>query len=344
MKSVSTQLANEIWSKIRHQLEMSDSHITKQTGIYHDELLVEKGRIDKQRYGKLLSLTESCGFQLGSEEEKPLATMFKNYPDMVSALLNAPTLYDSLCCLKRYRGLIGETDTMEFKFDNDYLLIEYKSDFNELLGAKAAAYNFWFIDELVSQYDKGKLAHREVMLNDRLTINEVDEVKNLYSGRFNVGENNIFKIDLEALYRPNIEHNSILQPHVITRLESSLCDLQSRNNYTNEIIKLIQEYLLINFESPHGADKLSHWICERLYITRWTLNRRLQQEGSCLTSLYTLVRCNEARRLLQDNHHSLIEISQQLGFANQSGFNRFFREQVQCTPMQYRKRLTGYNG
>ncbi|MBR9873487.1 MAG: AraC family transcriptional regulator [Vibrionaceae bacterium] len=322
---------------------MSDNHITKQTGIYHGELLAEKGRIDKQRYGKLLSLTESCGFQLADEEEKPLVTMFKNYPGMVSALLNAPTLYDSLCCFKRYRGLIGETDKMEFRFDNGYLLIEYKSDFNDLLGAKAAAYNFWFIDELVSQYDRGNRALREVKLNDVLTINQIDEVKKLYSASFEVGENNIYKIDLEALYRPNIEHNSILQPHVITRLESSLYDLQSRNNYTDEIIKLIQEYLWVNSESSHGADKLSHWICERLYITRWTLNRRLQQEGSCLTSLYTLVRCNEARRLLRDNQNSLITISQQLGFANQSGFNRFFREHVQCTPLQYRKRITSYN-
>lgn len=341
MKSVSTQLVNEVWGKIRHQLEVSDDYITKQTDIYHDELLSAKGRIDKKRYGKLLSFTESCGFKLSDEEDKILDIMFKNYPDMVSVLLNAPTLYDSLCCLKRYRSLIGETDTMEFSFDNNHLLIEYKSDFNELLGAKAAAYNFWFIDELVSQYDREKRAQREVRLNDILAINQVDEAKALYSSSFDVGANNIFKIDLEALYRPNIEHNSILQPHLITRLESSLCDLQPRNNYTDEIIKLIQEYLWLNSESSHGAGKLSQWLCERLYITRWTLNRRLQQEGSCLTSLYTFVRCNEARRLLRDNRNSLVEISQQLGFANQSGFNRFFRDQVQCTPLQYRKRLTG---
>ena len=338
MKSVSTQLASQIWSHIKDQLYISDEYITNMTGIYWNELLLEKGRIDQQRYGKLLTLAESCEFPLGDNKDKPIMSLFKHYPDMVSALLNAPTLYESLCCLQRYRGLIGETDDIAFSFDKDYLFIEYRSDFNELQGVRAAAYNFGLIDDLISQYDNEKKALREVSLKEVLSVKEMESVKKSYTSSLNPGESNLFKIDRESLYQPYKEHNSILHSLIITRLESSLSSIRPRNNYKDEIIKLIREYLWLNSESPHGADKLSQWICERLYITRWTLNRRLQQEGSSLTQLYTLVRCDEALRLLQDNRYSLLAISQQLGFSNQSGFNRFFREQMQCTPLQYRKR------
>ncbi len=71
-------------------------------------------------------------------------------------------------------------------------------------------------------------------------------------------------------------------------------------------------------------------------VSRWTLNRKLQGEGSSFSILLRKARVSEACRLLEEGEHPLQNISDRVGFSSQSAFNRFFKANTRMTPLAYR--------
>ncbi len=74
-----------------------------------------------------------------------------------------------------------------------------------------------------------------------------------------------------------------------------------------------------------------------LAVSPRTLNRRLAGENSTYQELIHQVRIRAAVSYLDGSHRSLSEISNILGFAEQSGFSRWFRRTFGVTPSQHRR-------
>lgn len=53
------------------------------------------------------------------------------------------------------------------------------------------------------------------------------------------------------------------------------------------------------------------------------------------------LKLQEAKRLLLDTEEQVIDIGAAVGFGSPATFNRFFKEQVGCSPGQYRKNYRG---
>ena len=77
-------------------------------------------------------------------------------------------------------------------------------------------------------------------------------------------------------------------------------------------------------------------VCAAMNVSRWTLNRKLQGEGSSFSTLLREARVNEACRLLGEGDQPLQNISDRVGFSSQSAFNRFFKANTRMTPLAYR--------
>jgi AraC-like DNA-binding protein len=79
-----------------------------------------------------------------------------------------------------------------------------------------------------------------------------------------------------------------------------------------------------------------HKAARRLGLSPRTLQRRLRASGTSFSDLVEQVRERHARQLLKQSERSLTDISDELGFSEQSAFNRAFKRWTGTTPSQFR--------
>ena len=84
-----------------------------------------------------------------------------------------------------------------------------------------------------------------------------------------------------------------------------------------------------------SAPKLSQ-IAAILGLNERSLQRRLKAEGYSFQQLLAQVRQQQACDYLQYSNLNVLNISQLLGFKEQSSFNHFFIQQLGITPLQYK--------
>ena len=88
-------------------------------------------------------------------------------------------------------------------------------------------------------------------------------------------------------------------------------------------------------ELSGGTAKVDH-IAHRLGMSRRTLCRKLEEEGTSFKRLLNDVRCARAVRHLILDASSIHQISEQLGYSEPAAFHRAFRAWFGTTPAEYR--------
>jgi len=78
-------------------------------------------------------------------------------------------------------------------------------------------------------------------------------------------------------------------------------------------------------------------VARQYHMTQRTLQRRLKKEGTSFQLLLNTVRAGLAEDYLKYSTMSAFEISQMLGFKEQSSFNHFFAETFGLSPNHYRQ-------
>ena len=84
-------------------------------------------------------------------------------------------------------------------------------------------------------------------------------------------------------------------------------------------------------ELPHGPTTLAQ-AAQALHLSTRSLQRRLEEEGTCFADLLDAVRHELALRYLADERLALGEIAYLLGFAEPSPFHRAFKRWTGSTP------------
>lgn len=79
-------------------------------------------------------------------------------------------------------------------------------------------------------------------------------------------------------------------------------------------------------------------VARQMGLSRRSLDRRLQKEGTQFQALLDAVRLDLAQRQLAGTQRAIGEISDMLGFGNASAFTRWFRGQARSTPQAWRMR------
>jgi AraC-like DNA-binding protein len=78
-------------------------------------------------------------------------------------------------------------------------------------------------------------------------------------------------------------------------------------------------------------------VAARLGMSRRSLSRKLEEQGTSFRRLLCDVRCACAVRLLLLESYSVNEISERLGYSEPAAFHRAFRSWFGATPMAYRQ-------
>jgi len=98
-------------------------------------------------------------------------------------------------------------------------------------------------------------------------------------------------------------------------------------------IRLVQDYLRTNFRQPLTLDQVAWYI----RVSREHLTRIFKQhEGITVFDALREIRIREAKILLRETEENLEVISERSGFTSSSLFCRTFKENVRCTPSEFR--------
>ncbi|HTO51930.1 MAG TPA: AraC family transcriptional regulator ligand-binding domain-containing protein [Myxococcota bacterium] len=86
-----------------------------------------------------------------------------------------------------------------------------------------------------------------------------------------------------------------------------------------------------------GGDPSAEHVARELHMSRRTLVRRLEQEGTCFKAILDDLRSVLARRYLAQESAAIGQVAELLGFSDPAAFTRAFRRWCQQSPSAYRR-------
>ncbi|MCH8543017.1 MAG: AraC family transcriptional regulator [Alcanivorax sp.] len=118
------------------------------------------------------------------------------------------------------------------------------------------------------------------------------------------------------------------------RVHQAMTQFLARDNLLDQVRAEIQQQLL------HGTPQLES-VAEAMNVKPWTLRRRLRAEEADFTTLLDDERKALATDWLINSDRPVSQIAADLGYSEQSAFNRAFRRWFACTPVAYRQQYRG---
>lgn len=292
------------------------------------------GRIPEYKHYRFMLKTKDL---LDFENEKIfndcIRYLFHNHPEFIGVCLNENTAGEALDAYIKYRAIIGNCDEMIKINGLDKTIITYINQGPPQLGSSQAIFNFMTLYKIVNNYVAhinvtigftGKAKSKSYILNELFDSQCLWEQNSNYI-IFNNSELNS-KSDGFNKSLNNLQKDSL----------ASICyKLENESNFSSLIKDMITHS--IHSEKFDGDDSTLENICNTLNISRWTLNRKLQNENISFAALLKEVKIKTACELLIKSERSMQEISESIGFSSQSVFSRFFKEHFDMNPSHFRK-------
>lgn len=143
-----------------------------------------------------------------------------------------------------------------------------------------------------------------------------------------------FTISKDLFSKPIFMDRAYLLRMFEEQAESELQGVAQGDNFLTHFNKAMSRGL-------HTGLLTVTYIAQELDLSRATLQRKLKDRGMTFQFARDQARIEKAKLYLEDPRISLAEISLLLAFSEQSAFTRFFKKEMQMTPMQYRRKVCG---
>ena len=138
-----------------------------------------------------------------------------------------------------------------------------------------------------------------------------------------------YVIALSELITALIDNNENLKKTETTKIE----DAPEEPSLSSDRIATIVDFITSNYAEDITLTDAAKYA----YVNPSHLSREFNKKMNCnFRSYLNTVRIEKAKELLINTDLSLAEISNQVGFADQSYFNKIFRKQENLTPGQFR--------
>ncbi|HEY4805856.1 MAG TPA: helix-turn-helix domain-containing protein [Paraburkholderia sp.] len=332
-KTVSNVLAQlSLRSAVEHG--MSPHDFTRLTGITEAELAHPGGRIPAHKHIAMLNLLEP-GLQASERLE-----IFSDYSfrapisTLLAIVTNCATLTKAFDQFLRYRVLIGNVDTVKIKRAGQTFEFEYVMD-GAGRTSSSAFYNFLLLLRLAGQYDEDKPYSAHIELTGK-PFSPAPQLSHLCGAKVQFGQSrNRMLLKSGSADIPFRKYNEFTENILCGQANADISRFLSGHSFSSRIEDFVMKMLR---ESPSGqpfANPMEE-VCERLGISRSTLHRRLQSEGTNFQAILAHARLVEARRLLPLADISVAAVSDYLGFSSPSAFSRFFLENSGKSPSRYK--------
>ena len=246
------------------------------------------------------------------------------------ASMSSATLRDAIELMIPFTRVTSEFFELRFEWrDDDLWLIWDTLDNSPLSGhrvdatlAGAVVFGRWILGE-----DHDPLAvHLAHPAPD-----QDDEYRRVFRCPIHFGQTlNAVVLDAAVLDRPLRDADPEVHRLARSRVQRAVTQYRARDNLLEQVRLEIQQRLI------KGIPQLEP-IAERLGVKPWTLRRRLRAERTDFSTLLE----DERRRLacdwLRHSDRSVNQIALDLGYSEQSAFNRAFKRWFGVTPVHYRE-------
>ena len=315
---------------------MSPQEYLRRTGLTLAEVEDRSARIGRAKFLRVLEMNHLL---LPLAPREPPSVRLERFGDafplLTSAWLNAPTLRAAIGCYVAYRPLLGESDWISLRENERTVRIEYVAEGPQRYAAGQAAGNFGALISIVRAYDQGVPTRFRAEFLGPLSSPFFGE---LVGGPVEYDRGvNALEFSRESLDAPFPRYNPAVAALLTRRLSAELAELQREGSLSLRVERTLRTTLAGQHGGGTAAEQVLERLCAELGMTRWTLRRRLAEEGTTFKALSAEVKLREARRLLEGTELSLGEVSGQLGFNSQSAFSRFFRQEAGEAPLRYRQ-------
>ncbi len=310
-------------------LGRNTDELIKKCAINKHELSKNHGRISSFSHYALLE--EFMPYQKLFFKDSGLEGMYSMFPELFSLCINESSAKSAIESFIQYRSLIGTCDQCEMQINKDTMKITY-TDTGPNKMVSSALSNFVIIQEIINQYIPNgeysvSLTHNNYVPHH--TANEKLNTKCLFGQSENYLIVKSSSLDeRNSLFNENLYK---LQKTNLNKIEKEL----SNNKFSRVVEDMVS--LFVSDDELFCDHKTLEKVCEKLRMSRWTLNKKLGEENQCFTDIFNKVRLNKAVTLLAETNKSMNEISELTRFSSQSVFSRFFRTHTNMSPNQYRK-------
>ena len=141
---------------------------------------------------------------------------------------------------------------------------------------------------------------------------------------------NMLVVDERLLDLPLRDADPEVHRIMRTRVQQAMTQYRARGNLLDQVRSEIQQQL------SQGVVQLEG-VAAAMGIKPWTLRRRLRSEDADFTSLLDEERKTLAVDWLRNSKRPISQIAADLGYSEQSAFNRAFRRWFDCTPVAFRE-------
>ncbi|MEM6261580.1 MAG: AraC family transcriptional regulator ligand-binding domain-containing protein [Bacteroidota bacterium] len=148
-------------------------------------------------------------------------------------------------------------------------------------------------------------------------------------------EENFIAYTTEALRTRTAKADASINRFLVERVEEETRGIEiSPNKIAADVEELIKDAL------PSGIPSVQQ-LGEHMGMSSRTLTRRLAECGVSFRDLVRNTQENISKDLLTNSSRNMAEIAFQIGFSEQSAFNRAFKRWTGLSPLAFRKQQTG---
>ncbi len=316
------------------------SKITERCGISRYEIERDGGRLsENQHYRFMLESANHDQFLAEDMLEYcisygPVNTSYSAYPDLMGFCLNQTTANAAITSFIENRVIIGNCDSVIVTRGDKKTKIEYVNLGPSQVGNCSAIGNFMMLHSLINSYTSpgnikvgfvGSRQERKGLLNTFFESKcEFDH------------QSNFMIIDNTLLDKEVNSSNAALHLIQKTGLNKKRAELEKTKSLSGTVLKLIEHS--ISFLRSESDIHIMNDVCLTLKMSRWTVNDKLKIEITSFTDLLKSVRLKIACSLLVETNKSIQEISELVCFSSQSVFSRFFKLNLNMSPLVYRNK------
>ncbi len=252
---------------------------------------------------------------------------------------SAATVRDAVAFAERYATLLSDAFHVGFESVGDRAAIRLECDVDWPEVAADFAMSAWFKLHVMGQVPAA--AHIECWF-PQSTPPDLGEHERTFAGatlRFNAPFHG-FAFNRAYERAPGPGADPAIHSMLRARVDSLLGQMARFRMTTTTVRRLVVQEM--SRENALNEDALAERVATAMRMSRRTLSRRLEREGTSFVAVADAVRRETALGYLLDRRLELTEIAFLLGFSHVESFHRAFKRWTGETPVAYRRASFGH--
>ncbi|UQA53166.1 MULTISPECIES: helix-turn-helix domain-containing protein [Vibrio] len=302
-----------------------------------DELSKLNHRLDKVQHVSEKHFQELCYIVAKYEIPLPahdisISELLSTYPEF-AYVLNAPNAIEVIHRHVQFKPVMGSRDRLYYRIaPQGDVVVHYVQD-DGVVDIYGPILNLCFVAKALTAL---AIPVESMQIQSNKFIPNIKDFEQTSGISIYTGPQNLLILKAPFAQRQLNTNNPLLDQHLKRQLQHSLSQLELLNDLsTTELVMLTLERLYHHDSLVRASNKLLNL----MGYSRWTLARKLKQEGQTFDELLNQFKQKKCYEVLSYTSIPLVTLSERLGFQSQSSLNRFTMRNFGLSPMEIRSKI-----